>query len=110
MDGCTDGSYALDCYDCHEYMLNILVTVVTVAVAVVAHDGLWEHTSITIFTLLTLLKGLTLHAIALCMNTLSYFDGLGHQELENIAHGGRGVFIEFVRREGWDGWVKGHTP
>ena len=30
------------------------------------------------------------------MNGLFYFDGLGHQELENIAHDRRGGFIEFV--------------
>ena len=39
------------------------------------------------------------------MNTLLFYDCLGHQELENIAHDRRGVFIEFVWREGWDGWV-----
>ena len=56
----------------------------------------------TLLTLLTLLKGLTLHAIALCMNTLSYFDCLDHQELENIAHNGRGNLME-IERVGWDG-------
>ena len=27
-------------------------------IAVIAHDGLWEHTPLTLFTLVTLLKGL----------------------------------------------------
>ena len=43
-------------------------------IAVIAHDGPWEHTPFTLPTLLTLLKQLTLHALTLFMNTLSYFD------------------------------------
>ena len=65
-----------------------------------AHDGLWELTPLTLFTL----------TLTLCnsMNTLFYNDCLGHQELENIAYDGQGVFREFVSRDGWDG--TDHTP
>ena len=38
-------------------------------IAVIAHDGLWEHTILTLFTLLTLFKRFTLLALALCMNS-----------------------------------------
>ena len=48
--------------------------------AIVAHNGLWELTPLTLFTMLTLL------ALTLCMTTLFYYDCLGHQKLENIAH------------------------
>ena len=54
-------------------------------IAAVANDRLWE---LTHFTLFTLLKRLTLLSLTLCMNTLFYYDCLGHQELENIAHDG----------------------
>ena len=62
--------------------------------AIVAHNGLWELTPLTLFTMLTLL------ALTLCMTTLFYYDCLGHQKLENIAHIGSGGFIEFVWRDG----------
>ena len=75
---------------------------------VIAHDRLWEHTPLTLFTLLTLFKRFTLLAFALRMNTLSYFECLDHQELENIAHNGRGSLIEVERVE-WVGRTD-HTP
>ena len=47
-------------------------TVTTVTnIAVIAHDGFWKHTPLTLFTLLTLFKRFTLLALALCMNTLN---------------------------------------
>ena len=61
-----------------------------------------EHTPLTLFTLLTLLKQLTLFDFTQYMNRLFHFDCLGRQELENIAHDGRGGFIEFVWQDGWD--------
>ena len=33
-------------------------------------------------------------ALTLCMNTLFYYDCLGHQELENIAHDGLKSLME----------------
>ena len=63
-------------------------------IAVVVHDGLWEFTPLAIFTMLPLLKRLTLPALTLCLKTLFYYDCLCHQELENIAHDGRGGFKE----------------
>ena len=86
----------------------VIPLVVTVRnIAVIAHDGLWEHTPLTLltlltfFTLLTLFKQLTLLALALCINTPSYFNCLDHQELENIAHNGHGSLME-IERVGWD--------
>ena len=47
-------------------------TVTTVTnITVKAHNRLWEHTPLTLFTLLTLFKRFTLLALALCMNTLN---------------------------------------
>ena len=75
-------------------------------IAVIAHDGLWEHTPLTLFTLLALL------ALTLCMNKLFYYDWLGHQELENIAHDGLWEPYAITRM----GWIIGcmgrtdHTP
>ena len=42
------------------------------------------------------------------MNTLFYYDCLGHNELENIANDERGGFVEFVLRDGTGG--TDHTP
>ena len=54
---------------------GVVDTVDTVMnIAVIAHDGLWEHTTHTLFTPFTLL------ALTLCMNTLFHYDCLGDQE------------------------------
>ena len=77
---------------------GVVDTVDTVMnIAVIAHDGLWEHTPLTLFSLVTLLKRLTLLDFAQYMNARFYFDCLGHHELENIAHAhdGQGGF-EFL--------------
>ena len=50
-------------------------------------------------------KRLTLLALTLCMNTLFNYDCFGHQELENIAQDGRGVFRNRVCVAGYGGWV-----
>ena len=70
-------------------------------IAVVVHDGLWKFTPLALFTMLPLLKRLTLLALTLNMNTLFYYNCLCHQELENIAHDGRGVFRNRVCVAGW---------
>ena len=41
----------------------------------------------TVYTVYTVVMVYTVDMVTLCMNTLSYFDGLGHQE--NIAHDGK---------------------
>ena len=74
--------------------------------------GFWSLTTYTIYTASSegppLLKRLTLLALTLCMNTLFYYDCLGHNELENIANDERGGFVEFVLRDGMGG--TDHTP
>ena len=45
----------------------------------------------TVEMVYTVDKVYTVDMVTLCVNTQSYFDGLGHQELENIAHDGQGV-------------------
>ena len=54
----------------------------------------------TTYTLLILLERLTLLALTICLSTLFYYDCLGHQEFENIAHDGLRVFIEVVWSDG----------
>ena len=76
-------------------------------IAVAVYDGLWEFTPFALFTMLPLLKQLTLLALTLCMSTLFYYDCLCHQELENIAHDRRAGFIALER----DGMGRtDHTP
>ena len=86
----------VDTFDTFDTVINI---------AVIAHDGLWEHTPLTLFTLLTLLKPHTLLAFTLCINALFYYDYLGHQVLKKITHDRRGDFLEFYGTDGTD-----HTP
>ena len=43
------------------------------------------------------------------MNTLSYFNCLGHQEFENIAHNGLPSLME-LERVGWMGRTDGSYP
>ena len=64
-------------------------------IAVIGNQVLGALT-LTLFTLLTLLKRLTLLALTQCMITLFYCDSLGHQESENIAHDERRGFTESV--------------
>ena len=47
-------------------------------IAVVVYDGLWEFTPLALFTMLPLLKRLTLLALTLCTNTLFYHGSLCH--------------------------------
>ena len=61
-----------------------------------------EHTPLTLFTLLTLLKQLTLFDFTQYMNRLFHFDCLGRQELENIAYDGRACFVCLA---GWMGLI-----
>ena len=56
----------------------------------------------SVFTMLTLLKRLTLLALILCMNTLFFFDCFCHQELKNGAHNGLWK-VYAVFRMGWMG-------
>ena len=74
-------------------------------VIIVAHDGLWEHIPRTILTLQSLLKDLHCLQNTLWMNTLLFYDRLGHQELENIAHDWRRVFIKFMSQDGTNGRI-----
>ena len=66
----------------------------------------WEFTPLALFTMLPLLKRLTLLALTLCMNTIFYFDCWGHQEFKNIAH--NGLWELYAVSTGWNGMDK--TP
>ena len=73
-----------------------------IALADAGNDGLWELNHLHYLHCLHCLNDL--HCLHLWMSTISYFDCLGHEELENIAHDGRRVFIEFVSwQDGMDG-------
>ena len=64
----TDGSYPWNCYDCHEYS---------------SYSTWWVLETYTTYTIYT---AYIAWRLTLCINILSYFDCLGYQELENIAH------------------------
>ena len=80
-----DGSYPWNCYDCHEYS---------------SYSTWWVLETYTTYTIYT---AFIAWRLTLCIYILSYFDCLGHQELENITH--NWVWEPYaVTQDRWMGW------